>query len=875
MVGFAPRFRLTQMQAIWLVVILSAAIPLQAQPEPTFSPCPSGEPTISQQDLNGDNQPDLAAIDCNFHTSNDRIWVYDQGQNMQAGTDWRAITDFIDDVWLFDVNADALPELVIRFTSIGADTLSASIYVDQNGDGTVSVALTDNIVDITEGPFPPIRATVTGGWFLPDGQLNWNVTFETDGDFVHRRNAEIRDIELLGIIDRVWQPFLIYDGSPDMEFEFHDDDFNGIPEYYLWRLLTPTPASSFAARARIWSNVGQHRPLQPTGYLFWPYLVPSLDGFSAIRNYFDGPPGIAIDWDTLLATPPLFFGYPIEIGFHVHNLQYFTKGVVNYADFEIAQAYYDLAQDNDTFPELHIRHRFFAFEGDSGPGANEIRWSWNQFNTDDLIFDFKLGLAGRHAITTEVDFPDFAYRAVPYEQLPQWIVDHDWDIATFIDVTQNPYKTSEGIYEWGPVETEIDGDNTVMTNYLIGEDERDIRVGFRYLPVGLRGEFAPNFQSKPYLYFSPIDAQLHLVGAEYGLWNMTSSAQLRYYPLDNDPYLDHWIYTEGSTPRYQLIHTDQYLFYSGQDSILIKQATVPPALFTVLPPITHAEWSWLGEMLESHDRAFPVNDLRAMVEQFEGNSTSIEGGTLSDFALLPDGFRFTLSLQPGFTLHSNIPELNIDTLSQFKPGDYRFEYTTDAGATITPMTPPELTLTISESPFVFEEPTAHVTTEVYVTVSNAGFASAHDLSVSAFIRLPDQSGTYLGTQSIAVVPGESQATVRFPWTPDSPGTWELHVTLSQYDASLARELQQLAARSGPLPYNTPPVRPLEQLVYMQSVQPALSGTLSSLLSAFGLVPAWTTVALAGTIILTSVLVILITLHNVNRTEYTEVSNDGN
>src|SRR5262245_45105635 len=71
--------------------------------------------SVTQQDLNGDGQPDLTIIDCAFATDHDRIYVVDQGGDMRASTDWREATDFSDDVWLYDIGARGSIQLIVVY----------------------------------------------------------------------------------------------------------------------------------------------------------------------------------------------------------------------------------------------------------------------------------------------------------------------------------------------------------------------------------------------------------------------------------------------------------------------------------------------------------------------------------------------------------------------------------------------------------------------------------------------------------------------------------------------------------------------------------------------------------------------------------------
>jgi hypothetical protein len=465
-------------------------------------------------------------IHTSFATDNDTIYVYNS-------TDLAA---FKDGTWIFDARSDSSAQLIIQFKHTGTTT-TAELFTDQNGDKKVSYVVEEGQVTVIENVSPalrtkslsPVTVMVTGDWYLPDGSLNWNLEIKTDGASVYQH--PFHRIELLETIKRVWTGFFELDGYPDTVWEFHDSDNDGIPEYGIWRLLANVPESAGAAKTWIWANE-RHMAAQPLeNPVFWMYLF-SRGTVQSRLNYFDTPVFFEIDWDTGVLSPPIFRGYPIESGFHVHTLRKFAKEAVNYANFENMQAYYDLADDQDGYPELHIRHRYFQAHdflgGNLAMPVNEIRWSWNQTNTGQG-WHYKLGLAGRYSLEETVQFPDFEFYGVPYNQLPDWVTNRTWDQATFIAVENRTYLSTEGIYEWGAVEALLkdEKDNLALSRYLSGDIVADPRRAFQELTVGLRGEFAPELFSQPYLYFSPIDRKLHLKNSEYCLWQIDAEQSIR------------------------------------------------------------------------------------------------------------------------------------------------------------------------------------------------------------------------------------------------------------------------------------------------------------------------------------------------------------
>src|SRR6185503_2220942 len=100
-------------------------------------------------------------------------------------------------------------------------------------------------------------AVAQGGWFLSNGDMNWNIRFQTDG-------PSIEHIYTYNLTEH-WNKsgHLVLDGRPDIELEFRDQDLDGTPEYGIWRVISTTPTGDGAVRTWIWSNEGRHRPAQP------------------------------------------------------------------------------------------------------------------------------------------------------------------------------------------------------------------------------------------------------------------------------------------------------------------------------------------------------------------------------------------------------------------------------------------------------------------------------------------------------------------------------------------------------------------------------------------------------------------------------------
>ena len=55
----------------------------------------------------------------------------------------------------------------------------------------------------------------------------------------------------------------------------------------------------------------------------------------------------------------------------------------------------------------------------------EVNYSWDQDN--DGRWDYKMSVSANYAIDEVVEFPDFAVKSVPYDQIIPWVKNRTWD----------------------------------------------------------------------------------------------------------------------------------------------------------------------------------------------------------------------------------------------------------------------------------------------------------------------------------------------------------------------------------------------------------------------------------------------------------------
>lgn len=570
--------------------------------------------------------------------------------------------------------------------------------------------------------------------------------------------------------EEIVERYLLHDGVPDVSFELRDSDFDGVPEYYLVRLLADIPARYSVGRTKLYFNaIGTESKTPPSAY-FWPFLHVQPPSASSALRYFDLIPGASINWQTSSILGFFLNGYPIGEGYHINSTQSIQFGEVSEADFEVPHAYYDLAANNDAFPELNIR----LFRVLSMPWQ-EIRFSWNQFNPGTLLWDFKLGLMSDHTIEEVVDFDGFGLRMIPYQRLPSWVTEREWKLTTFVAREGGRRESSEGLYAWtpwsgaDPVSPANPSAQALLASnaYLTGATAAPPYEYFTDIWDGYRGEYNLIQPSRPTLYFSPIDRRLHLYQAQRGICNLGQGRYVVYGNTNGDEYLDHWIYIESGQVRGQLYATDSYLLLTCDSMLVLSNVNVPLSAFETLPPRNHAEWLALGRRLEEYHTDFAPNDFAGMSAQFGGPQWRVEGASLR--GLRPDdgGFRFVLGLQPGFTTGASG---GLD-VGELQPGEY--VVTASEGAfSVQPLTPAQPEVVPGTLGINNPTPQALESLRLEAVLHNAGLEDQSDLTVRAYADGPDEAWQPLGTTTITLLAGQS-VPVGFDWTPRRAGEWRL------------------------------------------------------------------------------------------------------
>lgn len=757
----SSKLMLTRRHATFMAATLIAGLlfvaPSQAARAQSTSSC---EQVVEYLDLDADGQAEAMALACHFTpTTNDSLTIYRQSGQVLTDIPWRQNIAYENETWIFDHGTRGKASLIVDFTRDGS-SLVAELYDDRNGDAEVRYQLDGANVKITESQYWTVRVVAPDGWWIQEDDLNYNLHILVDGD--------VEAMFAMG----TYRSNLATDGQPDCDIQTYDQNHNGSPEYDKRMILTPFLLGSVGLGTQMMANWADDELPISGGFDLWPYLQLGYEwpgGSTVVKGYLDTPAPLQFEPAT---------GRIEAVGEFVasrggeHNCFYYSAkpwiaGQLNESDNENPFCFYDLAGDADGIPELQIRFVYWppkdrAFLGGSvSEPYGLIRYSWDQDNSQ--TWRYAIGLVGRNQVESRVAFTDLEVLTIPYSELPTWVTDHTWDMAVFSEFTGRSYFTSEGNYSVSYPE------DWEFGNYFLGRS--DEVPSPEYEPeAGFRMEWAMDYASQPYLYFSPVDRRLHLLGATGGTWTIDESQSIRYENLGGGQFLNHWVYLVDGQPQKSLAVLSDFIMLSENGRVTIRPLGTPEAQFITLPPRDHEEWLALGQKLSLQQRDYEAADFSSMLAQFEGPTTEIEGAALRDLRPTAEGFRFIMELQPGFAIVSD-PEGWGSSLTA--AGAYAVSFD-GAAWDVRPATPAVLE---ADVPIVGEPgrpARALEWTSLSTWLHNAGLEDARDLAVNALLAGAAGQRQVL-TTTISLLPAESSQQVTWDWAPPVAGDWQVRV----------------------------------------------------------------------------------------------------
>jgi hypothetical protein len=232
-----------------------------------------------------------------------------------------------------------------------------------------------------------------------------------------------------------------------------------------------------------------------------------------------------------------------------------------------------------------------------------------------------------------------------------------------------------------------------------------------------------------------------------------------------------------SVPIETLYALDDYLIYTGSGSMTLAASDYQPSLFETLPPTDQAPWEAHRALLTPYEaqRRDPTN-LRGWLDAFPGPRGALSGAALDNLRAAEGGFRFELSLAPGFAI-SGLDLLGVGGLA---PGDYLVERRGGAFF-VSPLAPAALAVDVRQS-----DPAG----PVWIAVGNDGATDVLGLSLIVETELEDGSRFELAAEPVDALADET-ATTLFTIPSDLPAGQPILVRLESADG-------QTVAASAPL-----------------------------------------------------------------------------
>jgi hypothetical protein len=775
--------------------------------------------SFTQRDTNGDGRPDQAEIHCRCFSEDDRIVVDDPTGDMKPADNVDQGTDMRNDLWLFDVGNRGTFRIAVQFKDDN-NQLIADVYQDENADGKVATGVVSGHVAVTERGFPVVRMTSLDGYWQRDGRIAPDLDLTVDGSLLATFGGEL------------YTEYMSNDGRPDVVIRVrgpHDGD----PRSYDWRnVATPVPAGSAILRSTL--MVREHGQEPAFAPIFPWYLLGATYGavsqykgvskptvpltgsegrpYGIVKPYGESFAPIQVDWN---AGKVRFIGEFVASRASSENWFTYSNnsikpGTLTDPDFESPFAFYDLAQDGSGRPDLQVRVER-AIPGDGFVNANwqgrpyqQIRYSWEQ--RAGQIWSFKIGLLGQKSIDSTVNFPDFSLTTVPYDQLPSWVTSSAWDIATFVAVERQDYRSTEGIYEWDPT-------GTLRDDYYSGASDATPPPPDS-ITTGLRGEYAPHLDAQPWLYLSPVDGRLHLAGAQSGILQQDKTHKVIYQNLAGGQYIDAWLGYDGDQLARQLYQLPNGLIFATNDTVSLLDASIAPESFRTLPPANHADWTKIGQQL-STIRPIKGGNLQTMYAQFTGKQAIIQNATMSDLRFTKTGFRFILDLKPGF----NLGGLAVNGISD--AGSYVISYDTasnrysaesasPANAKVSPVNVPA-------------QARVDVPAKTTFRVENQGSTDLAELPVVVSARTGNRAPVVVKQQTVPLLAGEP-VDVGASWQPSRAGQWTITATVYLPDGSSVNHSEHVNVRRA----NAPPWQEMVRGAWPHTSAPLYLGLLVGL-----------------------------------------------
>ncbi len=432
----------------------------------------------------------------------------------------------------------------------------------------------------------------------------------------------------------------------------------GVPTWDDRRLIPPLAGKSYIRASYAQSECAGQRTWVPGPSPLRPYVAYSGHFLQGIGT--EAPPSV-VNWSTRQVEK---FCEVVSLRSESCSYGFYTNAAVvpghlNHSAFESPWGLYTLSPTATGLPNLIIRvhskptqplgasrlHRLTPLALPLMARSSEsVRYSWAD-HPGNQEFNYKVGLLGFRALRahTRIMGGQEAIVAPPYRGYPTSLIQRRWPVITFVNQNAHPYPTSAGLYAWSG--------SQVGHAFLFGESATPSPGAFSTISDGAAGEYRIGAPARPWLYGSPIDRQLHLLGAQAGLFQVNRTTRLLERNLGPGPYLNDWRLEALAGTTYHLVARldaldRQVMLYAGPSGLRIDLAPFQPAAFTTLPPTTPATWRQFVRQAAPYQAG--RNPLH-LLSWMPASPAALHAASGSLTAVVPtaSGFQAVLTIGPG------------------------------------------------------------------------------------------------------------------------------------------------------------------------------------------------------------------------------------
>ncbi|MGB0385499.1 MAG: hypothetical protein ACPGWR_11800 [Ardenticatenaceae bacterium] len=694
------------------------------------------------------------------------------------------------------------PSLVVRLSNDAEkDYVEAEIFDAPADQDYVPGWFSADEFTLSSSLVPKITMQGLDGWWVQNQVVSYNLNIQINGAVVAMWGAGYNPERG----PQGW-PELVEPGELAVSITVRDPEQSGIPKWDL-RLLEPP----FANHGFIRANYAERKCDTPTEVdrgvsPLWPYVA--VEGRYEQKRGQLNPP-IVVDWNKaqIIYMSEMVTVRNQNCSYSLYSISALGLEEQNQPNFETPFAFYDLSGEGTGYPNLLLRTERYPvgdpFVEELEEDFQTIRYSWRN-QVGDWQWDYKIEVLGFYPYEYETPIAEglLSIDAPPYEKFPEWVVEKEWPVVTFIDTEGTPYRTSEGIYEWSPREVGI--------NYLFGWQDSSAGAAFSKNKLGLRGEYRFKKNLPPQLYLSPIDNRLHLRAAEGGLWHMTEEFVLRLHNIDGGPHINGWTreripegadYSQDSKHGYDvgddapevgeveeaLYSLDGHLLYSSLDEVVLHQSSYSPSILNILPPKDRSTWLSFQEQVEAttSQRRDPM-DLKSWLSDFPSIGDRAEPIVITkarffNMRKTEEGFRFVLHLLPGF----EIQQAKGSVWSNLSAGEHIVTY--DGQWTVESALLPKLSITI-QLPEEQEKLSILEEIPIQLLVENSGFADVKEVQLVGQAS-NGQKPVEITKEQIDLLSGDLTS-LPLNWQPKSAGEWILRFRLEDQEEKILVEMSQ-------------------------------------------------------------------------------------